>query len=217
MSILVAYQIMIEEKLAQWLAMPERTAGALETMAVWLGCAHISLSRGYCINAPEQPESECEPVVIGALVLMLRKRDPLDRIFYEIDQVVLDGLLRNDRWKKCAEDASFLYEFAALITRFCDFTAPQKYEAAEHVRRNRLRAEVTRALTSWLEPQENAPKLGSEAVAELLFGSPWVSIMRSVGNTGQIGDLLLATRPPFRRSLTGLQAESLDLPDLECS
>jgi hypothetical protein len=217
MSILAAYEACIDEKLAQWKAMPKKTPVALETIAAWLGCAHISHSRGYCVNNPEQPASECEPVVINALVTLLHARGPRNINSDELDTVVLDGLLRSERWKTRSGDEAFMYEFATLITRFCDATTSSKGESNLHVRQNRLRAEVARTLTCWLAPRSEAPKLSSQAIADALFGPAWVSIVRSVDSTSHLGELILTHKPPFRSGLwlPGVTEAQAALPELD--
>lgn len=217
MSILDAYRSVVEDKVTKWIALPSRTAFDLETLASWLGCAHTSASRGYCVANPEQPYEECEPVVLEALFALLYARNINTALSVELDHVLLDGLLRNERWRLQADNDTFLYEFVALVTRFCDYTAPAKFESGLHARRNKMRDEVAKVLNRWSGPLESSPKLSSESVADVFFGEAWVSIVRNVEGPGQIGDIILSKRPPFRNPRKDLLQEVLSLPDLDCA
>jgi hypothetical protein len=219
-----AYRAIIQPHLTGWLT--SRSARGLEQLAVWLGCSHTSWSDKSYVVPDLQPLAVYEPIVIESLLELLDDpaiADPLAQNYLAtaLDEVLVNGLLYNDRWTSCMERIDFAHAFAALLARRISrrgipplsellhhsCTAPP--EASAWVGAGQFLSRVTGSHHGVFEGS-------AYDLTEALFGDAWCSIVvRCVEESGVSG-CILSNRPTFQsRLFAAAIPEAQQLPTLE--
>lgn len=182
----------------------------IESLVAALGCSY-SDSDSASLHVPNQPDPSNEYLVQATLLQAIRWHSTVDG--YISDGIaLLEGLIRNDRWRQCLKNTNDAVVLSALLM---DFAVGEKYAGKLHAL---VSPGVCGILNSWLLPPSpiEAP-LSPTELARALFGDAWYDI--SIGHCSDeltVGRFVLSSKPPFR---PGLLADHLNdhvqqLPDL---
>lgn len=191
--------------LHSWIAMDCDADGFIR-LAHFMGCRNLIYANGYRLVAPEQPRSNCEDVTRAALVVMLMHIDGVGPDSDIRGLSVLDGLLRNDRWRACLETPSGAYAFVALAARVIalpDASAMAVISSEKdwlelHMETTFLAGDV---LKEWLLPPSEARMLSPRMLAAALFGEAWCNIVIDGVRNLRLDRVIAETRPPFVHGL----------------
>lgn len=207
------YRAIMTEHLDGWRKL--KSARRVEELALWLGCAHMSFSRASYVASPDQPPKEYETVVVESLLTLLSEHDPRGDLSQEIEQVIIDGLLLNDRWQACMERTGFAYEFAALIARCCNHVNTMDLEPEVATRDKAMRCRVAQVLEQWTGLSDISSGISSTDLASVLFADFWCDIVLSGIDERGVADRILSGRPPFRVGPLAKAPAEQALPELD--
>lgn len=187
------------------------TSVQIVALLVALGCRLIYEPLHLWMDEPDQPPVEAETLVRQTLAVALHAHlqshnSPHDEF------ILLDGLLRNDRWRDLLEAPEKAYDFADLVLSICG--------ASPEVKRLRvtIENEMSVVFLTWLglelDTYPSAPDL-----AAAMFGSAWVDLITpdyiispSFPEHFHVLAAMRATKPAFLPGLVTWQSKATALP-----
>lgn len=214
------------ENLVQTLLHNRARATTLSPFWYALGCVHASPAgwRNFNFVTPPQPVAEHETLVVETLIYALHSQqllftsEPPDN-----NASLLDGLLRQERWRFCLNSQATAIAFATSLTEFWE-SRPKS--TAGSILLREVSGQVCAVLNAWLKPAvpfSGDPLDGPAStynVARAMFGDAWCAIALSGLTNDQhwkIPELIREQRPPFLPGLlpTDRSLEHESLPLLE--
>jgi hypothetical protein len=187
---------------------------SVATLAAALGCRHmVRNASGWRIPEHKPNSINHEQIVLQALLSALhwhvrnKDRAPEDGL------LLLDGILRNERWKTCLSTMTSAHDFAMLLIRQTSKLRDTKHGVHVHP----LMSPVRTMLNGWLclDPKTYTYIPPARPLAEALFGSAWCDLMLpgaiSERTPQVIEELIDSTRPSF---LPGLCKAQDSVPDM---
>jgi hypothetical protein len=184
----------------------------LGELATDLGC-RSGLPNDLRVSTPPQPKPEDEDLVVTSLISALRTS--VDRYCDDTDkESIIDGLLRNDRWRACLNTPEDAYCLAqVLIMFFHNMDLEEGYLTF----RASMAEGVRDAVSQWIRPRELPAKMSAMEMARLLFGVAWCELrLESNATKWEINPIIRSDRPPFMPGLLAahLEADVLPLPTM---
>jgi hypothetical protein len=184
-----------------------------------LGCRIPGDSWGVTQESQDpQHESMTRYALLQALNWHAGRNKPCEGNEYSI----LDGLLKNERWRDCLESAASAYALAVLLLRIAIDLEVDPYldtNPEYTIAYADLAAAMHDLLTAWCQPSEPITKeLRGGVITRALFGEAlWELVLSDVRQEDwSISEYIAGTRPPFRPGLLPehLNSVALTLPEM---
>jgi hypothetical protein len=181
-----------------------------------LGCRNIGdPNRLQAFDVPEQPNPEYEALVVSTLLLTLHSH--LARPAYNSHDglAIIDGLMRNQRWRECLKDLDTAYAFAILLSDGSlapDDRKPVDPDTNLNLKRT-VEIDARIALQDWI-PNVVHPLVQPRRLVKAMFGEVWFDLV-VVGldiATHHLPDAIKGLRPPFSPGLLPPHLEPVVLP-----
>jgi hypothetical protein len=200
------FETSVHIHLAQWLN--HHPTSIFDDLAVMLGFAYVpNFSGRPLFSIPRMPEAECEDVVHGALLLLIKYHDAGDSQAEEIEKTILSGLLINERWRRWLELPETAYELAAFLIGF--YSRPVIFGGLFETKRQRpLRDQMNTQIGPWLGLDTCMSVCSQRMIAAALFGDAWCSLVGDdLSGEESWSDHVLLSRPPFFPGLLPVKFE----------
>lgn len=203
MSDLEKYKSEVCEECCLWSG-NRQTLASFQPVAKLLGLQYMEADANYNIIVPRQPEEKLEPVVREALALVAMFNDETSLSGKFTAASILEGLLRNDRWRNCLstqERARGLVMLAVPMTRYNSVVT----------------TDIQRVLNVWLKPQGPYEVFSPRSLACALFGEPWCALVYDgLRDRMELGPIIESTQPQFLEGLLAIEPQAVvGLPSLE--
>jgi hypothetical protein len=201
-------------RLVQCLTVPATSVQIVDILSA-LGCRLIYEPQHFWMDDPDQPSEQAEPLVLSTLVHVLHAY--LVSHSSEHDELILlEGLLRKDRWKSLLGTPSDTYAFVTLILSVCDGTADAQRLRTE------LEDDLNAVFSSWLGVEFDSYPTAT-VLARSIFGDAWTHFVAPLYIINpnfpeyfHVCAAMRATLPDFLPGLVTWQSnEALNLPILE--
>lgn len=164
------------------------------------------------ISEPPQPEPRYEAIVTNALVVAIRTCITIHGDNNDIDSVI-DGLIKNNRWRSCLNTADDAYH---LVETLVTFHHNRGLYAGMHTLQASLSNDVRNVISQWLGGRLIPLEMTPIETARLFFGDAWCYLSLEYDSKHSIIALIRRERPPFMPGLlpAHLEPKSLLLPGL---
>jgi hypothetical protein len=207
-----AYEHNVALMLDIWLTQLQSSSN-LAQLASILGCRHVVIEKYRSfevIDAKDitEPSEEYESIALKALLSMLDAFDPESLMAESIGPVIMDGLLKNCRWKVCLSTEQGAYAFAALAAHLHERHVAMRSRMS--VTRELYRVvmeDLWSVLVEWLdEPGKDGP-YDRRSLAAGMFGEAWCALVVDQAETlTPVSTFILSMKPDF---VAGLVPEKL--------
>lgn len=204
------------------------TVTSIEPLLSALGCCSTPARRGWGslkLSTPAQPDPAYEAFTQGSLVTAMHFH-----VEYATTEVLapgledcfslLDGLLKNGRWRTCVQNEQEARDLVWLL-----ITLSTHHHDKEHAARYKLANLAFSAaavmLNEWLRPEiKFKDRFNTEQLLERLFGDAWCNFVYpqlQKRHKYRLATLIYQMRPPFLPGLLPdpLSQAALELPSLE--
>jgi hypothetical protein len=217
----LAFEGALHRELRQW-THGRKSQECAEKIASMLGCTHLSQSKGcFVVETPDQPDPALEPNILRALLRLMHHHAPSMDIPFtnEMERIILDGMIKNNRWKTAMQTTAVAYEFATLVARFFDRGIPDSGFKLIQVRYQVLRQELQESLIAEPDGCTMHGLSTTKDVACLFFGDAWASfVFDELPPGSSLAGAIKSERPAFRAGLSERRQVSTihELPPLDC-
>jgi hypothetical protein len=192
--------------------------GSLPDLARALGCCNHRYTRKWVTDVPPQPNPVYEPLILQTLLTALRYHAGA-RNDDSNGESILNGLLRNNRWRACLESLDDAYKFVAVVACFyANFESGILNNNKNDLQSHNIEP-LKKVIVEWL----GVSAAESEKMTKMLFlrqtfGNLWCEFALSENMPlWDILPIISAVRPPFVTGLLPAQLETAaqTLPCLE--
>jgi hypothetical protein len=207
-----------EERIT-WLAdrhLTSNIADRMSSLAAAMGCHNVDMrSSGPVVEELADLDPAHEGLVRKVLSRWLLHR----RSGRELDNIsMVDGFVRNERWRDCIQDNERAYRFATALICFAmsreDYLRGRFESAPNFKARLAFWALVSPGaiaqVNEWLRPEQPFTEYPSSTeLIKLVFGTAWYDLAGLVpfNDMDQVHDIIQAHRPPFLPGLLPVQLE----------
>jgi hypothetical protein len=209
-----------EEQIASFLHAHLTTAepNALPILAQALGCRTRKLLWSCNDDAPTQPDLIFEPLVVETLLTALRHHIG-SRNDDSNGESILNGLLKNNRWRACLESIEDAYNFVFIVA--CSYTHFENDKNRKN--KNELQAHniepLRKVVIKWFGLSEaEGEHMTTALFLERTFGSLWCEFALAEDMLlGDIVKIVSDVHPPFMPDVlpAHFQLVSQPLPSFE--
>jgi hypothetical protein len=183
----------------------------LDDLTAKLGCRTVAHCQSVYVTL--QPGLEYEDLVTASLLTALRISVSITTPDGENSRdSVMDGLLRNNRWRACLSTSDDAY---CLVQLFVSFFDNLQRDSGASTLRSSLTSDARDAIAQWVLPREMPNQMSALETVRLVFGPAWCAVCLPEDATKwDINLLIRKERPPFMPGLlpVHLDHESLPLP-----
>jgi hypothetical protein len=220
----MTYEDYIAALVDRFIANPIPGSSVCTPLFAALGCTHLTHlpARQDVLVKPDQPEPMYEKLVTQTLIeLMHFQLKHPSAITSENILTLLDGLLKENRWRACLQDMDTATDFAILLAYF--WNASMASGAGVDLL-NSVIPRVCEVLNEWVRPANPfKPFDGGRPVtydlASEIFGSTWCALALDGHNISIWSTALIIheQRPPVLAKLlpSHLQPTAVALPSLD--
>jgi hypothetical protein len=195
----------------------DKHPSSLEPLAEMLGCRYLVYNFGYTLKEPPPPSPRCASVVNDMLMKLLLQHNPYSILARKVEHTLLDGLLRNDRWRCCLDQLSTAHAFVAILADFIERGAGNLPAPSVRVFHKIVADQLDPVLCEWLGPASGQAGYTRRLFAAALFGQAWCHlVLDRYPSETPLAEIIRETCPRFMAGLVVAQSESTEevLPEL---
>jgi hypothetical protein len=207
----------------------DEAPGGIATLLSALGCQHIvhgnEIGRIHSTDTlitPDQPAAEFEPLIRTTLVRTLHPHvNRAGPVGTADDLSLMDGLLRNNRWKACLQTRETAFDLGLLLLYF--FEVHTNTVSGQRLFSN-VGSLVSDVANAWLRPEISFVmyddiRTASYQLALELFGEAWgtIALSETSNDPASIPMIIRTQRPAIMEYLLPphLHQAPVPLPSLE--
>jgi hypothetical protein len=219
MTGLTPYKERVDAAFATWLR-DGQSLNSMAAMATLLGCRHLEVAGGKLhYREPAQPGEQYEAIVRQTLLELLEMHDAqIDSNTVRREHSLLDGLLRNERWRGCLDTVAGANRLVVLVANsYGDRPDKVGFMGPSQKLCSAVDRELPAMLSAWCPSHTPVPTSKRE-LAVALFGEAWTALVFDADNPERMMvDVIAETQPRYLPGLVPAQAEYDEepLPDLE--